>query len=57
MMSVEKFFAGSFATYAAANDVIMIMPSAKKGWDNTAKDTKQYGKDGRINKFIRALVT
>jgi len=56
-------FGPVFGPYAAANDVILIVPQANGSWEydgtigsDPASDP-QYTREGRVMRFVRALVT
>ena len=71
-MSTEHYFANIFGSYAAENDIILLLPQAKAGWDyegtydfetqtpfGMGKDADmdlQYTQKGRLMKFLRELV-
>jgi hypothetical protein len=57
-------FGPIFAPYAAANDVILILPQANGSWEysgtigsDPATASEQFTRDGRVMQFMRALVT
>jgi hypothetical protein len=56
-------FGPLFAPFAAANDVILILPQANGSWEYSGTigsdptSDPQYTREGRIMRFVRALVT
>ena len=61
-MNAESF-GPIFGPYAAANNVILIVPQAEGGWEeletigSTPEDDDQYTNEGVVMKFIKALTT
>lgn len=55
-------FGPTFAPYAAANNVILIVPQANGSWENSGtigsdpSSDDQYTRNGKVMKFIKGLV-
>lgn len=56
-------FGPLFGQYAAANDVILILPQAQGSWENLETigsdptNDDQYTRRGKVMEFMRALIT
>jgi hypothetical protein len=56
-------FGPLFGQYAAANDIVLIVPQAQHSWENLntigsdPTNDDQYTRKGKVMEFFRALIT